>query len=104
MLTLLTSIIMMILSIAIGLLIKKGKINLYIKTYRNTIDTNEEITFLNKVSDYLANSFYALGLILISFGLIDYAGYEKSILVLVIALIVWFIATFVGAQLITNEE
>lgn len=104
MLILFTSIIMMVIAISLGLLIKKGRINPYIKAYKEPLDDKSECTFLNKVSDYLGNSFYALGLIMISFGLIDYAGYTKSIIILVIALVIWFITTFVGAQLITTEE
>lgn len=99
MLTILISIITIIIAIPVGVCIKKGKINSYIVAYEKTRG-KEDAKLEGRVSNYLGNSFYALSIIIMFFSLINYSGYSNSILLLIVALIIWFVTTVVGTQLI----
>lgn len=99
MLTILISIITIIIAVSVGVLIKKGKINSYIVAYEKARG-KEEAKLEGRISSYLGNSFYALSIIVMFFTLINYSGYSNSILLLIVALIIWFVTTVVGTQLI----
>ena len=98
MLILIISVIVAIISIIVGRLIKKGQIDSLIKTYINNEDN--DFIKIRIIRGYLEESFYTLGCIMGFYGILDYSNYKNSLELLIVALIVWFIITIVGTQLI----